>query len=205
MCGTLGSNNPSPNRWKPPPSRLLGSWTAPYPSLLVVIVVVIPIDDLNDDRSLRAMSVIADHVVRGTPNSPLRSGQTTTTTSEGTSRHAVVVTRAYEPHPAMINPLDFGHQQPQPQPQRTLYSQSPPNYGPSSGSNNPSDNIRPQCMPDKYQDQPRCVPRIVAGCIAHTSACSGLFPSSLQYNPSSLALVLSRPLHFRLTSPIGMS
>ena len=105
------------------------------------------------------MSVIADHAVRGASNPPLQSGQT----SEGTSQHAVVVTRAYEPHPAMINPLSFGHQQPQ----RTLYSQSPLNSqcdGLSSKSNNQNVNIRPQCMLGKSQDQPRCVPRIVAHC-----------------------------------------
>ena len=33
----------------------------------------------------------------------------------------------------------------------------------------------------------------------------GLFQSSIQYNPCSLTLVLSRPPRSRLTSPIGMS
>ena len=118
-----------------------------------------PIDDLNNDRSSRVMNVIADHAVRGASNPPLQSGQT----SEGTSRHAVVVTRSYELHPTMTNPLSFGHQQPQ----RTLYSRSPPNSqfdGLSSKSNNQNVNIRPQCMLAKSQDQPRCVPRIVAHC-----------------------------------------
>jgi len=132
------------------------------------------------------MSVIADDVVRGTSTSPLRSGQTTMTTSEGTSRHAVVVTRAYEPHPAMINPLSFGHQQPQ----RTLYSQSPLNsqYDElSSEPNNQSDNIRPQCMLGKYQDQPRCVPPIVA-------RCGGVYSSHLRLLRTIPKLSTAQPM-----------
>jgi len=143
--------NPSPDRWTAP-SRLLGSWTAPHPSLLVVVVVV-PIGDLNGDRSLRAMSFIADHVVRGASNTPLQCRQPTTT-PEGTSRHSVVVTRAYELYPAMVNPLAFVHQQSQ----CSLHSQSPPNLqsgGLSPEPNNRCDNNQPHCMLEKSQDLPR--------------------------------------------------
>ena len=111
-----------------------------------VVVVVITIDDLNDDRSLRAMSVIADHVLPGASNPPLQTRQTTTTTPEPTSRQPLVVTRVYESHPAMINPLAFGHPQLQP----SLYPQSP-----LSESNNPGDNNHTQCMSGKPQDQQR--------------------------------------------------
>ena len=118
-----------------------------------------PIDDLNNDRSLCMMNVIANHTVCGASNPPLQSRQT----SEGTSQHAIIVTQAYEPHPTMTNPLSFSHQQPQ----CTLYSQSPPNSqcdGLSSKSGNQNVNIWPQCMLAKSQDQPRCVPRIVVHC-----------------------------------------
>ena len=124
-----------------------------------------PIDDLNNNRSLCMMNVIANHAVHGASNLPLQSGQT----SEGMSQHAIVVTQAYEPHPTMTNPLSFGHQQPQ----HTLYSQSPPNSqcnGLSSKSGNQNVNIRPQCMLAKSQDQPRCVPCIVAHCCVVSSS-----------------------------------
>ena len=150
-------DNPSPNPRidvRSTDSRLLRllDCASSHPSPPIVVVVA-PVDDLDKDRSFRAMSVIADHVVSGVSSPPLQTRQTTTITPEATSRRAVVVTRAYEPHPAMINPLAFGH----PQLQRTLYSQSPPNLqcdALSSESNNPGHRNHPQCTLDKLQDQP---------------------------------------------------
>ena len=115
-----------------------------------------PIDDLNNDRSLCMMNVIANHTIHGASNLPLQSRQT----SEGMSQHAVIITRAYELHPTMTNPLSFSHQQPQ----CTLYPLNSQFDGLSSKSNNQNVNIRPQCMLDKSQDQPRCVLHIVAHC-----------------------------------------
>lgn len=161
------------------------------------------------------MSSIADHVVRGASNPPLQSRQTATMASDGTSRHAAVVTRAYEPHPAMINPLTFVHQHPQHPPYSPQPSPNSQSGGLSPESNNRGHNSQSQCMFGKPQDRPRWVPRIPAHCGAvapvwhglwlTSPPALGLFPSPMQHNPCSLVRVLPRPLRFRLVSLIGMS